>query len=114
FSMPFYFLLIANGCLSIAYYVLRIAYYASHTNQANTQYVIRNSQYVLTSLVLLCFAAGAYNYFSPEAHLPLTYRPDFRGAAHYLSGRVSPQDTIVFVDDPGLGYTISNYYWKGH
>jgi len=70
FSMPFYFLLIANGCLSIIFiasYILR--------KQTQSQYATRNTQYVslaLSALVLLCFAAGAYNYFSPEAHLPLT------------------------------------------
>jgi hypothetical protein len=104
FAMPLYFLLISNGCLALPFivsYILR--------KRSNTQY----AAYVPVALVLVCFAAGAYNYFSPEAHLPLSYRPDFRGAAHYLSQRASAQDTIIFIDDPGLGYTISNYYWKG-
>lgn len=106
FSMPFYFLLISNGAFGLPKILPGTA-----QSRARGPQIVTGA---MVGLLLLVFAVGAYNYFSPNGHLSLTYRPDFRGVAHYLSKQVTTQDTIVFLDDPGLGYTISNYYWKSN
>ncbi len=107
FAMPFYFLLISNGLVQ----AISRKGHASNATLANR--AVRTASIAPTAITIAAFVIGAYNYFSPEGHLPLSYRPDFRGASRYLSQQVKERDIIVFVDDPGLGDTISNYYWKG-
>jgi hypothetical protein len=104
--MPPYFLLVGNGIASL---------FA----------LARSAGPVLLRRILLlggvfaaavCIGAslwGTLNYYSPGTSLLLTYRPDFRGVAHYLGKHIMPTDIIVFVDDPGLGYTSTGYYLGG-
>jgi hypothetical protein len=64
----------------------------------------------LAALFVGLYLWSAILYHSPEGHQRVAYRPDFRGVAHYLAERANERDLIVFLDDPGLGYTITGYY----
>lgn len=107
FVGPFYFLLAANALASLV----------SLTNKmsvpATIARTLRVGGAVIAGLVALVFVAGALRFAGAEGHADLTYHPDFRGAARYLSQHATPQDLIVFIDDPSLGYTAAGFYWRG-
>ena len=107
FSMPFYFLLVSNG---LAF--LRAAAYKVRLGRA-VQTTLRGAAVALSALSILPFVTGALNYFSPEKHYSLSYRPDFRGVASYLAQHARPEDVIIFADDPPLGFNVTHYYWRG-
>ncbi|MGA7730772.1 MAG: glycosyltransferase family 39 protein, partial [Chloroflexia bacterium] len=106
FAMPFYFLLVGHGIVTL--YSLGAAgegRYARFAQQARVTAV------ALAVVIVGAFGAGAYFYENPATHVNMAYRPDFRAAARHLSNTATPVDTIIFLDDPGLGYTITNFYW---
>ncbi|HKP51811.1 MAG TPA: glycosyltransferase family 39 protein [Chloroflexia bacterium] len=130
FAMPFYYLLISHALVPQAWGVRdegrRTKDEAETPEQlTNPKTEIRNAKSYPTFrvpniafitamfLVILLFLVGAYNYNSATGHESLSYRPGFRDAARDLSGRAQPQDIIIFIDDPALGYTISGFYWRG-
>jgi hypothetical protein len=103
FAMPAYFLLVANGLL------------AAFVGQGwGDPRPLRKAAMVmgvlLTALILGLHLWSTLLYHSPDGHRHLAYRPDFRGVARYLAERTTERDLIVFLDDPGLGYTITGYY----
>ncbi|MDQ6694174.1 MAG: glycosyltransferase family 39 protein [Chloroflexota bacterium] len=104
FAMPFYFLLMANGLL-LPFSSGKLKASASRRKSL----LVLNS--VPFTLVLLVFGAGVYNYFSVDGHATVAYRPDFRGAAAYLEAHTRRDDLVIFLDDPALGNTITNFYW---
>jgi hypothetical protein len=106
FAMPFYFLLVSHGL------ALLFAGARKVDSRLLPGKLMRVGAWALAILVVGVSLYGVYTYHSPDGHIKVAYRPDFRGAAGYLSLRAQPEDTIVFVDDPGLGYTISNFYWQ--
>lgn len=107
FAMPFYFILIGHGLVAL--------YAPAGSGIRNSLMRIRRAAAAaLALLIIAAFAIGAYLYENPNTHINMAYRPDFRGVARYLSQKVKAGDTVVFLDDPGLGYTITNFYWKNH
>jgi len=107
FVMPFYFLLIAHGIVSL-YELLPVR------ENRSLSITWRAIATVIGGLVVGAFILGAYAYLNPDLHPRVAFRQDFRGVASYLSQKVSPRDTIVFVDDTGHGYTVANFYWKNN
>ncbi len=71
----------------------------------------RPSGLVFASLIVVLYLVGALNYLNPATHESLTYKPDFRGVAAYLSAQAGPQDTIILADYPAHGYSVTNFYW---
>lgn len=105
FAAPFYFALAAHGIVSL---------YEIGTKDARFARYLQPGRYAAAALGVVvagAFAYGAFAYENPATHSDMAYRPDYRGAAKYLSATVTVDDTVVFLDDPGLGYTITNYYW---
>jgi hypothetical protein len=68
---------------------------------------------VLVVVILLAFPLGSLNYINPAMHYTVSYRPDFRSVARYLSKNAGPKDLIIFADDPRLGYNVADFYWHG-
>jgi 4-amino-4-deoxy-L-arabinose transferase-like glycosyltransferase len=105
FIMPPYFLLVGNGIAALVTLAQRAGVMVRRVLVVGGVFV-----------AALCIGAsvwGTVNYYSPDTGRLLTYRPDFRGVARYLAEHVTPMDVIVFVDDPGLGYTTTGYYLGG-
>jgi|GEM_PF-1525104 len=115
FALPFYLLLVANGTTWIADSLPGEARRASETKTSSL--LLRRGAMGLSIAMLVAvvgvFGVGAYNYSSPDHRGSLSYRPGFRDASRFLLERARPQDAIVFVDYPALGYTISQFYWRG-
>jgi hypothetical protein len=63
--------------------------------------------------VLVLLGLGLYVYFSPEQHKQLSFLPDYRGAARYLTERVRPGDLIVLLEEPPQGMQVLDFYWHG-
>ncbi len=102
FAMPFYFLLLANGVLFL--------WRARPTRTTN-----RLPQYLagaVATLLVLLFAYSTFLYLSPEKHRRLSFLPDYRGAAAYLTRQARPEDLIVLVDEPALGVAVVDFYWR--
>ena len=105
FSLPFYFLLISHALVTL--------FSAAGAVNAPSRTALSRGALVIGGLVFLPFVIGAYNYSTLAGRVDLSYRPGYRSAATYLSANARPQDTIIFIDDPGMGYTITDYYWNG-
>lgn len=103
FVGPFYFLLVSNG----------LAFLVSARIRPSLARVMRTTGIAVATLVTLAFMTGAYNYANPASHASLTYKPDFRSVAQYLTQRATARDLILFADDPSLGYTVTSFYWHG-
>lgn len=102
-AMPFYFLLVAEG--------LVFTWGAASSTEKPRSKALRVVPALAAGLIAALFAYGAAYYSTPEGHSKLSYRVDFRGVAAYLAGHATPDDIILFVDDPDLGYTSSLFYW---
>lgn len=108
FSILFFFLLVANGAL----FPDRAAYRGRIKGLGRA--MLKGSSVAVALFIALLFTVGAYNYSKHDETGKLSNRPDFRGAAAYLAQRALSSDTILFVDDPGLGLTVSGFYWRGN
>ncbi|MEO8286912.1 MAG: glycosyltransferase family 39 protein [Chloroflexota bacterium] len=104
FVIVFYFLLISHGAVTL-YNLLPVRASESATR------AWRGVSILLGVAVLSAFILGAYNYFDPQQHQKVAFRPDFRTVASYLANKVRPHDTVIFLDDTGHGYTVTNFYW---
>ncbi len=107
FAGPLYFLLIGNAVASVW-----DAGSIQRKNQSATRF-LKAGGAVLVGIIFLAFSLGAFNYINPSTHSTISYRPDFRGAADYLSKKAGPKDLIIFADDPRLGYNVADFYWHG-
>jgi hypothetical protein len=107
FVMPFYFLLIAHGIVSL-YGLLPVR------ENRSLRITWRAIATVIGGMVVGAFILGAYDYLNPDLHSKVAFRQDFRAVASYLSQKAGPFDTIIFVDDTGHGYTVANFYWKNN
>jgi 4-amino-4-deoxy-L-arabinose transferase-like glycosyltransferase len=105
FVGPFLFLLAGNTLASA------VQLSPSPGESGLAQRSVRAVGVLLTALTCLLFALGALNYIKPDTHPTVSYRPDFRGAARYLSTSSNADDTIIVADDPALGYDVTNLYW---
>jgi hypothetical protein len=104
FTMPFYFLLLANGIVG-ARVLLADRWKWKPVGGAVSG--------ALGAGALMLFALGLYVYFSPEQHKQLSFLPDYRGAARYLTERVKPGDLIVLLEEPPQGMQVFDFYWHG-
>ncbi|HYP21775.1 MAG TPA: glycosyltransferase family 39 protein [Chloroflexia bacterium] len=104
FAMPFYFLLIANGLVSL--------WPSPHIRQQLRQ-AWRAAAGAVGAAVLTRFIFSLYIYFNPTEHRRLSSLPDYRGAAIYLSQQAGPGDIIILADEPALGMAVVNFYWHG-
>ncbi|MEO6457766.1 MAG: glycosyltransferase family 39 protein, partial [Chloroflexia bacterium] len=99
FAMPFYFLLLANGVV----FLWRIRPTIQITTEpprrqerqlpAKILWGLRITNYVggaVGTLLLLLFAYSSFLYFSPEQHRRLSFLPDYRGVASYLTQQAGP------------------------
>ena len=105
FVMPFYLLLVANGMVTLASLgsvLQRLPRVAGP---------LRVATLALTCIVFALFAYSGVRYavagVAPD--MQVVDRSDMRAVSRYLTGRATPQDTIIFV---GWDPTVSNYYWK--
>jgi hypothetical protein len=106
FVGPFYLLLIANA-------VAAAAQSRPRTVEAAQPFRWLRPTGVTQAWVLVAlYALGAFNYLNPATHEKLSYRPDFRGVAQYLSRSARPQDAIILADYPAHGYSVTNFYWN--
>ncbi|MDQ3705576.1 MAG: glycosyltransferase family 39 protein [Chloroflexota bacterium] len=102
FTMPFYFLLLANAVVG-----------ARTLLPANWKAAGRAASGALGAGLLMLFGLGLYVYFSPEQHKQLSFLPDYRGAARYLSERAQPGDLIVLLEEPPQSMQVFDFYWHG-
>jgi hypothetical protein len=107
FTVPFYILLICNGFVPLVWNG------GVGTASALRTRLLRGTGIALAALALAVFAIPALRFLDPGGHAEITYWPDFRGVTSYLSERAGSGDLILFVDDPALGYTVSDFYWHG-
>jgi len=105
FSLPFYFLLVSNGLVSL------------WPMRASMPPLFRRASGAIAGMaaiaLLLPFLYSVYLYFTPEQHRRLSFLPDYRGVSRYLAEQARPQDLIVLLDEPALGMAVVNYYWRG-
>lgn len=107
FVLPFYFLLLGNGIATVA--SLRDIIGSARPSIVKPA---RVAGITIGTLAALLFLMSTYGYFTPEGHAVLSYRPDFRSAARYLAERATERDTIIFADDPALGFSVAQFYWR--
>lgn len=105
FALPMYMLLVSAGLVGLVEGARRVAPLSWGGK------VTRGFAAGVAGLVIAIFGIGAVLFSTPQGHNALAYRPDFRGVAQHLSQRAQGNDIIVFLDDPNLGYMISNFYW---
>jgi hypothetical protein len=111
FAVPFYYLMVSNGLVSLAS--------GAHSSVTRTmrprlgKAVATAGAGAVGAGVLMLFSVGAFLYFNPDEHWRLSYLPDYRGAARYLSEKAGPRDLIVMADEPALGMAVVNFYWHG-
>ncbi|HEX9991257.1 MAG TPA: glycosyltransferase family 39 protein [Chloroflexia bacterium] len=108
FALPFHLLLIANGVVSLFSIAARMT---TRTFSGKLLWVTAS---FAALFAVSTFVLGAANYLQPNADEKAMYRPDFRGAAAYLEPHARPQDTIIFADEPSLGYAVSQFYWHSN
>ncbi|MEA2573437.1 MAG: mannosyltransferase [Chloroflexia bacterium] len=101
FTMPFYFLLLANAVVGARTLLPR-------------RLVGRATSGAFGAGLLMLFGVGLYVYFSPEQHKQLSFLPDYRGAARYLSERAQPGDLIVLLEEPPQSMQVFDFYWHGN
>ena len=105
FIGPFYYLLIGNAVATL----LQVK--SSLPESGHIRRLARPTGAVLLWLLLALYLFGTFSYLNPATHHDLSYRPDFRGVADYLSRKASPQDTIVLADYPPTAYNVTTFYW---
>jgi 4-amino-4-deoxy-L-arabinose transferase-like glycosyltransferase len=105
FIGPFYFLLIGNAVGA----ALQVR--PAPAGSGPIHKLARAGAVVLAAFVVVFCFLGGLNYVNPAMHETLTYKPDFRGVAAYLSERAGPQDTIILADYPAHGYSVTDFYW---
>lgn len=105
FMAPFYFLLISNAL---------IAGISDGDKRAwgRSVRLMRGAAIAISLLVVAAFLFGAVSYLGKTSHENLSYRPDFRSVARYLSQNAASRDTIVLADEPALGYNVTHFYWR--
>ena len=103
FSMPFYFLLIANGAISLSLAALAVIKPPAQQRKL--------AALVVVLIILSPFLLSAYAYFRSHQDQSMTLAQpcDMRGASNFLAQEVRPEDTIVFA---GLDDMVSNLYWR--
>jgi hypothetical protein len=104
FSLPFYLLLVANGV---------VALWGLITPRIGNPNRARVGGIALATLLLVPFAYSAWVYFDPGQYRVFNSQPDYRGVAQYLRSVAQPGDLIVVADEPALGSTVLDYYWRG-
>ena len=100
-SMPLYFLLIANGLISLGRLL------------GERRGSVRRGRAVASAFgiaVVALFALSGYGYVSKDKEQPVIIRADFRGMATYLNEHAKPQDNIVFAV---WGDVVADFYWHG-
>jgi hypothetical protein len=101
--MPFYFLLLANAVVGVRMLLPR-----------SWKLLGRVASGALGAGLFMLFGLGLYVYFRPEQHKQLSYLPDYRGTARYLSERVQPGDLIVLLEEPPQSMQVFDFYWHGN
>lgn len=118
FAAPFYMLLLAYGALELLRLpaVLRSARQpettAASVTPSGQNTPSQEGSWVLAVLLVMLFVVGAFNYINPATHSNLSYKPDFRGVAEFLSATAKPDDLIIVIDDPPLGYNVASFYLR--
>jgi hypothetical protein len=105
FVLPYLLLLVAYGALTLARLVSAVP--------SRARPVIASVTGALFATILITlFGVGALNYYNPETFAAENIRPDYKGAASYLSKVASPGDTIVVASDPAHAFTVLDFYWR--
>ena len=103
FALPFYLLPVCNGLVTL---------YAAATEQKSKARLSRGVAAFaagLSGAVVFLFALGAYSFTTPAGHTSISFRPESREVAAYLTQHARPDDTIVFL---GWDNTAVDFYWK--
>ncbi|MEA2573844.1 MAG: hypothetical protein QOH93_1142 [Chloroflexia bacterium] len=105
FVMPFYLLLVANGMVTLASLPSLLK------RATRIAAPLRLAALALAAVVvaLVSYSGLRYAVAGTEPRTQVVDRADLRAVSRYLSGRATPQDTIIFA---GWDPTVSNYYWK--
>jgi 4-amino-4-deoxy-L-arabinose transferase-like glycosyltransferase len=103
FATPFYLLLVGNG-LAAAW---------NYETLKRIRRAVTLPAAALSIIVLLFFIAGAISYATSPGTEKISMKPDFRGAAAYLSDVVTKRDLALFVDEPAHGATVAGFYGFG-
>lgn len=102
FTMPFYFLLIANALVTLwRLFPMKPLRAAS-----------RLAGGAVGAGILMLFGVGLFIYFNPEQHKRLSFLPDYRGAAQYLAEKAKPEDLIILADEPPQSMQVLGFYWR--
>ncbi len=111
FVLPFYFLLIGNGLISLISCVR-----AALTGRDRRVGQVRRTLVQVTGsclliLPVLYFAFGAYTYVDPDHNrrIPVRGSLAFRDVSDYLAGSARPDDMLIFM---GWDPTVSMFYWQ--
>jgi hypothetical protein len=104
FSVAFYALLVAQGAVTISEDLHR---YVARATPVLPRWATLVAWSPVISIVGL-LGLGAFSYHSPAGHARLSYRPDLRGVANYVSQHASQDDVVVFV---GWDDAVSQFYW---
>ncbi|MBF6614679.1 MAG: hypothetical protein IVW55_16330 [Chloroflexi bacterium] len=105
FALPFYLLIISNGLLSLWLGLRPVPSPVFKT--------LRLAAVGLVATTVALFALSVYAYFDPTQYPKLSYYPDYRSAARYLSQTATRADLIIVNDEPALGYPVFDLYWHG-
>jgi hypothetical protein len=105
FGLPFYLLLVGHGLVTLWEQTFALRGRAA----GSIGQVVALG---FLGAVLAAFVYSAYVFNTPDGHLELSLRPDFRDAAAYLSGVARPQDTVIVADEPMHGLKVMSYYWN--
>jgi hypothetical protein len=115
FALPFYFLLVANGLVSIVLSVFASTAASGAGVQGYGPPWVRWGRLIcavgLVGLVVLPFAVGAHAYVDPARKSQVIVRGSLhlRDLALYLARHAGPQDAIIFA---GWDPTVSMFYWR--
>lgn len=102
FTMPFYFLLIANALVTLwRLFPMKPLRAAS-----------RLAGGAVGAGILMMLGVGLFIYFNPEQHKRLSFLPDYRGAAQYLAEKAKPEDLILLADEPPQSMQVLGFYWR--
>jgi hypothetical protein len=104
-ALPFAFLLAAHGLVAPLRGLLRRRRLPPALRGA-----LVGAGGMLAAALVLPFALGAADYYTPAGNAALAYRPDYRAVTHYLTERAKPNDLILFV---GWDDRVADFYWHG-
>lgn len=105
FGAPFYLLLVGGGLAEVWRYAT-----AQH---AGPRKVGLWTLAVLCVLILLSFGSGAFTYSLSAGIDKISRKPDYRSVARVLSGTVTNDDLVLFIDEPAHGATVTAFYGFG-